>query len=1515
MTAHVVTDQADYAPGATAHILASDFAIGETVQFQVLHIDGTPNTGHGHEPWEVTDGVSTDLNGDGVLEGDLDGVADGNIATTWYVHPDDSADSAFELSATGLSSGDVAYHVFTDDGSGTPTNIAGNPFWSDVSGTNPVTTITAPAGFIITKVAIKSGNGAFGVPEPDNVNPGDDNSGDQHSGVITVDGTYGTGNGFTVSGLGTGTVTVTKNTGTKDISHVDYFRQLQPTGAIRGIKFQDNDGNGIKNGSDAGLSGWTIELDKDANGTVDATTVTGAGGTYSFTGLTAGVYRIREVGQVGWIQTTANPADVIVVGGTNSTGNDFGNFQLGVISGQKFQDNNGDGVKNGSDAGLAGWTIELDKDANGTVDATTVTVAGGTYSFTGLTAGTYRIREVGQAGWIQTTVNPADVTVVSGTNSAGKNFGNFQLGAISGQKFQDNNGDGIKNGADAGLAGWTIELDKDANGTVDATTVTGAGGAYSFTGLTAGTYRVREVGQPGWTQTTVNPGDITVVSGTNSTGNDFGNVFDNFQLGAISGLKFQDNNGDGVQNGSDAGIAGWTIELDKDANGTVDATTITGAGGAYSFTGLTAGTYRVREVGQAGWIQTTDNPANVTVVSGTNSVDNNFGNFQLGSISGQKFNDINGDGIKNGSDAGLAGWTIQLDKDANGTVDATTVTGAGGAYSFTGLTAGTYRVREVGQTGWIQTTVNPGDVTVVSGTNSAGISFGNFQLGKISGQKFHDIDGDGVKDAGEGGLVNWTIQLDKDADGTVDATTTTNASGNYSFTGLTAGTYRIREVNQVGWIQTTVNPADVTVVSGTSSTGNDFGNKRRQIIVIGPDKGNTSLPLVKIVDRETGEILKEFLVYESTFRGGVRIATGNMDGDALGIDEIIVAPGQGRVGEVRVFTQAGVELKQFSTKPYGSSYSGGVEVAVGDVNGDGKNDIVTTNSNGRTDVRVFYNNYNPAQPQLDPIPNTANKQFYAFSSSFLGGADVIVADIGKFLNGTIQSATTPDGKAEIIVGSGPGMRATMQVYDVSGTPKIVDTILPFSGTFKGGITLSAARVNADAIPDLIVASGLQGGSAVEIWSGVTNDSTDVRLSAFTTFANTTTKNMPVHAAPIDSDGDGDADVISVVQGTNGTSNQIRSFSTTGTLLQTLNGFVGPWNIATLVGLDPNLTSGFTITLEMSGLSANVQALFNQAKARWEQIIVGDLPNANYQGQFVDDVLIHASAVPLDGILGQGGPDAFREGSQLPYHGVVELNTAYLGLSNNELLSVILHEIGHVLGIGSLWSGLNLLTGAGTANPLFVGAQATAAYNQIFGTTATGVPVHNADGASRDSHWLESALDNELMTAFAEGPGISTPLSRISVASLADLGYVVNLAAADPYTKPAGTATLLAQPSSGGGTYSKGTSRLYSRIDTAAIKAEISLPSRPSATSVPPVRRPALSAASTRFDTKVVDAALTAAYQRRNVMQSDDVFVRDESDVADFKPSQRGQNLRSTGHQPFWHVREEHHSHQVIRCCT
>src|SRR5262245_10940883 len=104
LTASVTTDLADYVPGATAHVYAAGFTPGETLQFLVLHSDGTPNTGNGHLPWSVTDGSAADL----------DGISDGAVHTTWYVDPDDSLNSTFLITAQGLDSNLTASATFTD---------------------------------------------------------------------------------------------------------------------------------------------------------------------------------------------------------------------------------------------------------------------------------------------------------------------------------------------------------------------------------------------------------------------------------------------------------------------------------------------------------------------------------------------------------------------------------------------------------------------------------------------------------------------------------------------------------------------------------------------------------------------------------------------------------------------------------------------------------------------------------------------------------------------------------------------------------------------------------------------------------------------------------------------------------------------------------------------------------------------------------------------------------------------------------------------------------------------------------------------------------------------------------------------------------------------------------------------------------------------------------------------------------------------------------------------------------
>jgi|GEM_PF-1801636 len=229
---------------------------------------------------------------------------------------------------------------------------------------------------------------------------------------------------------------------------------------------------------------------------------------------------------------------------------------------------------------------------------------------------------------------------------------------------------------------------------------------------------------------------------------------------------------------------------------------------------------------------------------------------------------------------------------------------------------------------------------------------------------------------------------------------------------------------------------------------------------------------------------------------------------------------------------------------------------------------------------------------------------------------------------------------------------------------------------------------------------------------------------------------------------------------------------------------------------PPSAGGFMITVRFATPDAFTTTqidAFAQAAARWEQIIVGDLPDVvdPASGVIIDDVLIEATAEDIDGsggILGEAGPTDLRPGANgLPWKGIMRFDTADLAdlERDGELVDVITHEMGHVLGFGSLWSrgGLIAGTGTGTDNPTFVGANAVREYNSIYGVNATGVPLETTGGqGTAGSHWSKSVFGAELMTGFLS-PNATRPISRVSVGQFADLGYQVNYQAADPFTPP------------------------------------------------------------------------------------------------------------------------------------
>lgn len=226
--------------------------------------------------------------------------------------------------------------------------------------------------------------------------------------------------------------------------------------------------------------------------------------------------------------------------------------------------------------------------------------------------------------------------------------------------------------------------------------------------------------------------------------------------------------------------------------------------------------------------------------------------------------------------------------------------------------------------------------------------------------------------------------------------------------------------------------------------------------------------------------------------------------------------------------------------------------------------------------------------------------------------------------------------------------------------------------------------------------------------------------------------------------------------------------------------------------------GFSVQLRYTtSISSSQAAAFNAAADRWSSVITGDLPDvfvsiaANGCGaphpainETIDDVVIFITVTSIDGpgkVLGSAGPCRVRSNG-LPAVGIIYLDADDLGslLTSGLLTDVVIHEMGHVLGIGTLWPP-TLVTGSGGADPIFSGAAAVAEFAAAGGYSYAGtpVPIENTGGAgTRDAHWREAVMTNEIMTGWINYGG--NPMSGVTIGSLADLGYQVDMNAADSW---------------------------------------------------------------------------------------------------------------------------------------
>ncbi|MFO0937549.1 MAG: SdrD B-like domain-containing protein [Gemmataceae bacterium] len=889
-------------------------------------------------------------------------------------------------------------------------------------------------------------------------------------------------------------------------------------------------------------------------------------------------------------ETTGQPATPGIsdpaANGNRDVSQDFGFFQPLSLGNLVWNDANNNGLVDVGEAGIPNVTVRL-MDSGNSVLATTTTDGTGHYLFPDMLPGTYHVAVVLPANYISSTgtngqasgpfepgisgnlddqdhgtmtgsvvVGP-DVTLAvtgsssnpdaNGTANLRQDFGLFQPLSLGNLVFLDSNNNGVYDAGDAPMVGISVQL-KDAGGNVVGTQTTDVNGNYLFTNLIPGTYSVSItpvnslISSTGKAGSPVGPYEPVGVTGADNSdhGTTSGSLI--VALGIVLGTP-----GDTTANPTDAGFSNKTIDF-----------------------GL------------------------------TNRVD-------LGQVSGHVYLDPNINGVKETGERPIPGTTITLTgNDLNGNpVTLTTTTDTTGFYQFTHLLTGTYTITEtqpkgllydgldsIGTLGGTEPVKNSFAVSLPINGTGINYNFGEIPPTQVIGYVYEDLNQNNTFDPGESGIPNVTINIAgtafagtplarplTSADSKNGLSTTTDANGRWNFYGLPPGNYTVTEVQPTNYDTLYNSSADKTglpvtvgnqfndvfsgIVSPSDTTrgnlnfgeilpanldptkrsffsssvlGNGSAGGVGQAVSLNPSfpapgsgtaanptyvavgSGPGQAPLVRVFNYTGGFQENQFEAYESSYTGGVRVAVADVNGD--GIPDIITGTEKGGGPRIRVFNGAnGTVLYDFFA--YESSYRGGLFIAAGDINGDGKADlIVSADTGGGPRVRAF-----------SGTDVTVLQDFFAFDSNLRTGVRVATGDV----NG--------DGKADIIATTGAGTVTTVSTFNGTNAA-LINTFQPF-GSFSGGAYIAAGNTSGGAKSNIIVTPDVGGGPLVATFNGETG----ANLTA--AFAYDSSSRSGVRVAAADVNGDGIADVI-VAPGV-GTPSQIKILNGAN-LTQTIDQF-------------------------------------------------------------------------------------------------------------------------------------------------------------------------------------------------------------------------------------------------------------------------------------------------------------------------------------------------------------------------
>ena len=245
---------------------------------------------------------------------------------------------------------------------------------------------------------------------------------------------------------------------------------------------------------------------------------------------------------------------------------------------------------------------------------------------------------------------------------------------------------------------------------------------------------------------------------------------------------------------------------------------------------------------------------------------------------------------------------------------------------------------------------------------------------------------------------------------------------------------------------------DTDELDWASIATGDLGGDGVEEIIVGANPGGE--PSIQVF-RQDGSLIRSFLAYGENFRGGVNVAAGDVNGD--GIDEIVSAPAIGGTPQIRVFDGSGKVIFTPGFFAYSDNFRGGVNVAAGDVNADGIAEIITAPAkSGGPRVRIF-NQY-----------GEESGFFTAYEDDFKGGVSIYSADVDGVAGDEIITGRQSDGNSEIKI--------------FTRGRDLIKKFHAYSKKFQGGVNVSAADLDGNGISEIVTAPASGGGPQVRIFS-------------------------------------------------------------------------------------------------------------------------------------------------------------------------------------------------------------------------------------------------------------------------------------------------------------------------------------------------------------------------------------------------------------------------------------------------